>query len=129
MQKGRSQGKNGQTPKNGIWVGRSNNDKTYGAIFQDDGKNGYFYLCALDKQEILGCVEVYQTPDLPYPMREEYIKIHWAEHGQRVALCVRGWPIAGFDIPNLKGWMVEEVPEGGSETDREAALIDALVAD
>ena len=130
MQKVRSQGKNGQNPKNGLWVGRSNSDKTFGAIFQDDGKNGSFYLCALDSQEILGCVEIYQTPDLPYSMREEYIQIHWAEHGQRVALCVRGWPIAGFDIPNLKGWMVEEVPpEDANETDREAALIDALVAD
>ncbi len=129
MQKVRSQGKNSQNSKNGIWVGRSNGDKTYGAIFQDDGKNGYFYLCSLDKQEILGCVEIYQTPDLPYPMREEYIEIHWAEHGQRVALCVRGWPIAGFDIPNLKGWMVEEVPQDVSETAREAALIDALVVE
>lgn len=129
MQKARTQGKATQELKPDIiWVGRANGDKSFGAIFEDDGKNGYFYLCSLNPQEILACVEIYQTADLPYPMRKEYIQIYWAEHGQRAALCVRGWPVAGFDIPNLKGWVLEEVPPAdASESAREAALLDALV--
>jgi hypothetical protein len=112
-----------------IWVSRANGDKSFGAIFEDNGKTANFYLCALDTQEILGYVEVYQTADLPYPMRKEYIEIHWAEHGQRAALCIRGWPVAGFDVPNRKGWFLEEVPQDTSEQAREAALIDALVVE
>src|SRR5262249_8559995 len=102
MQKARTQGKTTQdlsqvtTTPSPIWVGRSNGDKSFGAIFEDDGKGGFFYLCSLNPQEILACVEIYQTADLPYPMRKEYVQIYWAEHGQRAALCVRGWPIAGF---------------------------------
>lgn len=129
MQKVGAQGKRAQNRKPNLWVGRANGDKSFGAIFEDDGKAGYFYLCVLNPQEILTHLEIYQTADLPYPMREEYVQIYWAEHGQRAALCIRGWPLAVFDIPTRKGWLLEELPEDASDKAREAALLDALVVE
>lgn len=129
MQKVRAQGKRSQNRKSNIWVARANGDKSFGAVFEDDGKTGYFYLLSLNPHEILTHVEVYQTADLPYPMREEFIQIYWAEHGQRAALCIRGWPLAVFDVPSRKGWLLEELPEDASEKAREAALMEALVVE
>ena len=129
MQKTRNEGQNKrpQSRKPALWVARANSDRTFGAIFEEDGTHGYFYLCALNPKEILTHVEIYQTADLPYPIREEHIQIYWAEHGQRAALCIRGWPLAVFDIPGRKGWLLPELPEDASSGKREAALREALV--
>ncbi len=127
MQKVRSQGKRAQPRKPLVWVARANSDRSYGAIFEDDGTHGYFYLCSLNPKEIISHVEIYQTADLPVPIKEEHIQIYWAEHGQRAALCIRGWPLAVFDIPSRKGWLLPELPEEASSKDREAALLEALV--
>jgi hypothetical protein len=129
MQKLRDQGKNAQNRKPNIWVARANGDKSFGAIFEDDGKHGYFYLCTLNPKEILTHVDIYETADLPYPMREEFVQIYWAEHGQRAALCIRGWPMAVFDIPNRRGWLIEALPEDASDKAREEALMEALVVE
>ncbi len=129
MQKVRNQGKRTPPRKPDVWVARANGDRSFGAIFEDDGKHGYFYLCSLNPKEIISHVEIYQTADLPVPMREEHIQIYWAEHGQRVALCIRDWPLAVFDIPSRNGWLLPELPEDASTKDREAALVEALVVE
>jgi hypothetical protein len=129
MQKARTQGKRAQDRKPNIWVARANADRSFGAIFEDDGKTGFFYLCSLNPKEILSHVEIYQASELPFPMREEFIQIYWAEHGQRAALSIRGWPLAVFDIPSRKGWLLPELPEDASDNVREAALMEALVVE
>lgn len=129
MQKTRNPGKRAQNRKPLVWVARANGDRSFGAIFEDDGQHGYFYLCSLNPKEILSHVEIYQTADLPVPMREEHIQIYWAEHGQRAALSIRGWPLAVFDIPSRNGWLLPELPEDASTQVREAALVEALVVE
>lgn len=128
MQKVR-QSKRAQARKPNIWVARANGDRTFGAIFEDDGQAGYFYLCSLNPKEILNHVEIYQAADLPFPIREEHIQIYWAEHGQRAALCIRSWPLAVLDIPTRKGWLLPELPEDASDTQREAAILEALAVE
>ncbi len=129
MQKVRSQGKRPQSNKPRIWLARANADRSFGAVFEDDGKAGYFYLCSMNPMEILTHVEIYQVADLPLPIREEHIQIYLAEHGQRAALCIRGWPLAAFDIPSRKGWLLPELPEDATEKQREAALLEALAVE
>jgi hypothetical protein len=126
MQKVRSQNKRPKANKPRIWVARASGDRSFGAVFEDDGKAGNFYLCAMNPMDILTHVEIYQVADLPLPIREEHIQIYWAEHGQRTALCIRGWPLAVFDIPSRTGWLLPELPEDASEQQREQALLDAL---
>jgi hypothetical protein len=129
MQKTRSQGKRAQANKPRIWVARANTDRSFGAVFEDDGKAGLFYLCSMKPMEIITHVQIYHVDDLPLPIHEDHIQIFWAEHGKRAALSIRGWPLAVFDIPSRNGWLLPELPEEASEKQRQEALADALAVE
>jgi hypothetical protein len=99
-------------------------DKTpYGAVFEDDGKLGYFY--ALDMRlgdpMVLDALCVYHitavvnhpTPELD-AFRPCDVRVVWSDDQQHVALLLDGYPHAAFDFEHHRACCRSNFPAGSA---------------
>ena len=99
-------------------------DRTpYAALFEDDGKVGYFYGMdtRLGERAVLDSVYVYNVGwvlDHPVPDLDVHVpcdvEIVWSGDGQRAALLINGRPHAAFDFAAKRGYCRENFPAGSS---------------
>ena len=93
----------------------------YGAVFEDDGKVGYFY--GLDRrlgdQSIIDGVHVYHVSTvLDHPTADLDVhvpcdaEIAWSPDQQRVALLLNGRPHAVFDFASKRAYCRSNFPPG-----------------
>jgi hypothetical protein len=115
----------GQTVYMGVpTVVESAADRTaYAALFEDDGKVGYFYGLdrRLGERAVLDSVYVYNVGwvlDHPAPDLDVHVpcdvEIVWSGDGHRAALLINGRPHAAFDFAAKRGYCRENFPAGSS---------------
>jgi hypothetical protein len=99
-------------------------DKTpFGAVFEDDGKLGYFYAVDLRHGDpiMLDAVYVYHiTPVVDHLVPEldafhaYEARIVWSQDQQRVALLLDGYPHAAFDFTRNRAYCRSNFPSASA---------------
>ena len=95
----------------------------FAALFEDDGKVGYFYGMdrRLGERAVLDSVYVYNVGwvlDHPAPDLDVHVpcdvEIVWSGDQQRAALLINGRPHAAFDFAAKRAYCRENFPAGSS---------------
>ena len=79
----------------------------YAVVFEDDGKTGYFYACAVGEKgvsNILDAVHIYNVKDVIDKDKPSEIKIGWSSNGLQAILLINDHPHAVFDFENQSGF-------------------------
>jgi hypothetical protein len=76
------------------------------AVFEDDGRTGYFYALdeSLEGNPILDAVHIYNVEDISDAHIPSDVKIGWSEDCQKCVLLINGYPHAAFDFVGKNGY-------------------------
>jgi hypothetical protein len=78
------------------------------AVFEDDGRTGYFYALdeSLEGNPILDAVHIYNVEDISDAHIPSDVKIGWSEDSQKCVLLINGYPHAAFDF--VGKWVLQK---------------------
>jgi len=87
-------------------------DKSFAAVFEDDGDTGYFYAVdtSLSGQQIQDALHIYNTVDVSGWSIPSEVKIGWSTDSSKVVLLINGSPHAVFDFDSKRGYCLSGFP-------------------
>ena len=76
---------------------------SYTAVFEDDGKTGYFYALdeSADGNPIKDALHIYNAEDVSDGHIPSDVKIGWSEDSKKCVLLINGYPHGVFNFDDL----------------------------
>jgi hypothetical protein len=103
--------------------------KGLGAVFEDDGTTGYFYVVDQggEDMEMLDALHIYDVADVTDKQEPVTAQIFWNEEENAVALILNGTCHALYDVKRQAGFCRNAFPEAKNGQTEPRVLTDELV--
>ncbi len=93
-------------PGDETWYASDSPSTSFSAVFEDDGKTGYFY--AYDRaradEPILDALHIYNVRNVTDREIDSEAEIIWSMDGSKAALLINGYPHAVLDFAARRGY-------------------------